>query len=69
MDIKMPEMDGHEAFKQIRLFNATIPIIAQSAYSFPEEIEHIKRTGFNEFLSKPLDKEKLFAAINKYMVG
>lgn len=69
MDIKMPEMDGHEAFKQIRLFNATIPIIAQSAYSFPEEIEHIKRTGFNEFLAKPLDKEKLFATINKYMLG
>jgi signal transduction histidine kinase/CheY-like chemotaxis protein len=69
MDIKMPEMDGHEAFKQIRLFNKSIPIIAQSAYSFPEEIEKIKRTGFNEFLSKPLDKEKLFAAINKYMLG
>ena len=34
-----------------------------------QEIEKIKRTGFNEFLSKPLDKEKLFAAINKYMLG
>lgn len=69
MDIKMPEMDGHEAYREIRKFNTKVPIVAQSAYSFPEEVAKIKKTGFNEFLSKPLDKEKLYAVIKKYMVS
>ena len=66
MDIKMPILDGHEAFKKIREFNTTIPIIAQTSYSFEEEIEKIKKTGFNNFISKPLDKEKLLEMVGKY---
>jgi signal transduction histidine kinase/CheY-like chemotaxis protein len=67
MDIKMPELDGHETFKKIREFNKKIPIIAQTAYSFPEEIEKIKKTGFTDFISKPIEKEKLFKLIKLHM--
>ena len=67
MDIRMPKLDGHETFKKIREFNKFIPIIAQTAYAFPEEIEKIKSTGFNDFLSKPIDKNKLFELVKKYM--
>jgi signal transduction histidine kinase len=67
MDIKMPKLDGHETFKKIREFNKLIPIIAQTAYAFPEEIEKIKTTGFNDFISKPIDKDKLFELVKKYM--
>ena len=52
MDIKMPVIDGYEAFAEIRSQNKTIPIVAQTSYSFPEEIEKIKNTGFNDFISK-----------------
>ena len=46
--------------------NKTLPIIAQTSYSFPEEVEKIKKLGFNDFISKPLDKERLYELVKKY---
>lgn len=66
MDIKMPNLDGYGAFEKIRELNQTIPIIAQTSYSFPEEVEKIKQLGFNDFISKPLDKERLYELVKKY---
>ena len=66
MDIKMPNLDGYGAFEKIREFNQTLPIIAQTSYSFPEEVEKIKKLGFNDFISKPLDKERLYELVKKY---
>jgi signal transduction histidine kinase/CheY-like chemotaxis protein len=66
MDIKMPNLDGYGAFVKIREFNTEIPIIAQTSYSFPEEVEKIKQLGFNDFISKPLDKERLYELVKKY---
>lgn len=60
MDIKMPIMNGFEAFKMIRTFNQSIPIIANTAYSSPEDKEKIMNAGFTNYLSKPLNKEKIF---------
>lgn len=66
MDIKMPNLNGYEAFQKIREFNTEIPIIAQTSYSFSEEIDRIKEIGFNDYLSKPLDKVKIAAILKKY---
>jgi len=66
MDIKMPNLNGYEAFQKIREFNTKIPIIAQTSYSFSEEIDRIKEIGFNDYISKPLDKMKIAALIKKY---
>lgn len=66
MDIKMPNLDGYGAFEKIREFNTTLPIIAQTSFSFPEEVEKIKKIGFNDFISKPLEKEKLYELVKKY---
>ena len=66
MDIKMPNLNGYEAFLRIREFNPDLPIIAQTSYSFSEEIEKIKEIGFSDYISKPLDKEKIHLIIKKY---
>ncbi len=66
MDIKMPNLDGYGAFEKIREFNQTLPIIAQTSYSFPEEVEKIKELGFNDFISKPIDKERLYELVKKH---
>ncbi|WP_313805100.1 response regulator [Flavobacterium sp.] len=66
MDIKMPNMDGYEAFEAIRKFNSGIPIIAHTSYSFPEEIQKIKDIGFTDYISKPLSKEAVVSMVNKY---
>lgn len=59
MDIKMPEMDGFEATAQIRKLSKTIPIIAITAYAFPEDQERILNSGFNGYLSKPINSLEL----------
>ena len=59
MDIKMPEKDGFEATAQIRKLSKTIPIIAITAYAFPEDQERILNSGFDGYLSKPKNSLEL----------
>ena len=65
MDIKMPVMDGHEAYVEIRKINSKVPIIAQTAYSLSQDISKINETGFNAYINKPLNKQTLLDLINK----
>ena len=67
MDIKLPKMDGIEATKVIRGFNAEVPIIAQTAYAFKSERERILQAGCNEYLPKPITKHKLYELLSKYL--
>ncbi|MGM0613079.1 MAG: PAS domain S-box protein [Bacteroidota bacterium] len=66
MDIKMPDMDGLEATKEIRKFNKTIPIIAQSAYALHGDKEKAIKSGCNDYITKPINKEDLHELIHKY---
>ena len=66
MDIKMPEMDGYEATKQIRIFNKEVIIIAQSAFQISDIKEKAETIGFNDYLSKPIKKTLLNELIRKY---
>ena len=61
----MPYLNGFNATKQIRKFNSTVPIIAQTAYSTIEEREEARNVGCNDFISKPIEKEVLIDAVNK----
>lgn len=69
MDIQMPEMDGIEATKNIKANPdyAQIPIIAISAYAFEENIKEIMKSGVNDYISKPIQKEELIFKINKLL--
>jgi PAS domain S-box-containing protein len=66
MDIKMPEIDGYEATRQIRVFNKDVIIIVQTAFSLTYEREKAFEAGCNDFISKPIDKAKLFELMKKY---
>ena len=63
MDIMMPDMDGYEATRAIRLSEkvdaADIPIIALTANAFAEDAKAAHEAGMNAHLSKPLDFNKL----------
>ncbi len=67
MDIKMPEMDGLAAIKEIRKTNSQLPIIVQSAYSMPEDRNLSFEAGANDFISKPIGTEKLLRIIDKHL--
>ena len=67
MDIQMPIMDGYEATKVIREYDSKIPIIALSANAMKEDIEKSKQIGMDEHLNKPIDIEKLYETLLKYL--
>ncbi|SFA71015.1 Signal transduction histidine kinase [Flavobacterium swingsii] len=63
MDIKMPILSGYEALAKIKVFSPELPIIAQTAYSSSEDQEKMKQAGFVNYITKPINKEKLFQII------
>ncbi len=65
MDARKPELDGVEAVKLIREFNRKVYIIAQTAYAHTDYKSIIIRAGCNEFIEKPVDKNKLLNLILK----
>jgi len=67
MDMKMPVMNGYEATQEIRKFNKTVPIIAQTAYALSEDAEKSFKAGCNEHIAKPIEREKLFYLVNKFI--
>ncbi len=69
MDMKMPEMDGFEATRQIRGFNKDVIIIAQTAYGLSGDREKALDAGCNDYIAKPIIREELFALIQKYFKG
>jgi CheY-like chemotaxis protein len=66
MDIKMPEMDGYEATRQIRQFNREVTIIAQTAYALSGDREKALEAGCNDYISKPIKKEDLVELLLQY---
>lgn len=68
MDIMMPVMSGIEATVEIRKFNKNIPVIAQTAFAMAGDRELIISAGCNDYLAKPVRREKLFELIRRVMV-
>lgn len=66
MDMKMHEMDGFEATRQIRHFNKKVVIIAQTAFTLTGDRERAIEAGCNEYISKPIHKEQLLGLIKKF---
>jgi len=66
MDIKMSNMNGYEATKQIRLFNKSVIIIAQTALAFTGDREKAIEAGCNDYITKPISNNVLIAMIKKY---
>ncbi len=67
MDINMPVMNGYDATFNIRKLRPTLPIIAQTALLSETEMKQFISAGFNTIISKPINKEKLIAAIMQYV--
>jgi len=67
MDMKMPIMNGIEASKRIRKINTVVPIIALTANALDTDKNLAREAGMNDYLHKPIDIEKLYRLIYKYL--
>jgi CheY-like chemotaxis protein len=68
MDLKMPEMDGFEATRQIKLLRSNLPVIAVTAYSGTEDQQRALEAGCDDLITKPLKKEFLFKKLEEFGV-
>lgn len=67
MDIRMPEMNGYEAVKEIKQLKPNIPIIAQTAYTLSDEQKSCIEAGCDDYISKPIEIETLLKKIARYL--
>ncbi len=68
MDIRMPEMDGLEATRQIRSRSPETPyIIALTANAMMQDREKCMAAGMNDFLAKPITRANLETVIERYL--
>ena len=69
MDMQMPVMDGLEATRIIRTLpnGKDIPIVAVTANAQEQDKQKAFASGMNDFLSKPIDPEQLFAMLHKWL--
>lgn len=72
MDIQMPKMNGYQAVNKIRELEKKnkadqTKIIALTAYALDSDKDRALREGFDDHLTKPIKKDKLFAVIDEYL--
>ncbi|MBI2477249.1 MAG: response regulator [Planctomycetia bacterium] len=71
MDVQMPEMDGLEATKAIRLRERStgqhVPIIAMTAHAMKGDRERCLEAGMDAYVSKPVRPKALFAAMHRVL--
>ena len=71
MDLQMPEMDGYEAARTIRMSgvpgSGKIPIIAMTANVFREDVEKCLDAGMNGHIGKPIDFDELLEKLKQYL--
>jgi CheY-like chemotaxis protein len=67
MDIKMPNINGLEATRQIKAIRPQLPVIAQTAYAMQDDEYKALQAGCNDYISKPIDANKLISLMKKYL--
>jgi two-component system, cell cycle response regulator DivK len=71
MDIQMPDMDGMEALRRLRMDERTaaIPVLAVTAQAMRGDRERFIAAGFDGYLSKPVDIDELLETVRQHCEG
>lgn len=67
LDIRLPDASGWELISEIRKFRSNLPVIAKTAYAMASDARKSLELGFSDYISKPVNKERLFLLIDKWL--
>ena len=69
MDIQLPDIDGIEALRRIRLERAldALPVIAVSASVMPDDQQKIVTSGFDAFVTKPINLKQFVETVKRFL--
>jgi len=67
MDIRMPDMNGHQAARKLRQKGITTPIIALTAGVLKEDREECIKSGCDYYLPKPVNMQKLYEILSLFL--
>ena len=69
LDIQLPDFDGVTALKRLRADAATrdIPVLAVSASAMPDDQQRILSSGFNEYITKPIQIQRFVETVERYI--
>jgi signal transduction histidine kinase len=67
MDIRLPDINGYEATRQIRKHKPDLKIIAQTAYAAQDEKQKAYDAGCDDYISKPTQKDSLLSILHKHL--
>lgn len=67
MDIRLPGINGYQAMKSIKEQNPQMPVIAQTAFAMAEDSQNCLEQGFDDYISKPINRQLLMKMINAHL--
>lgn len=69
MDIQMPEMDGMETTRRLKVLNLVgmPPIVAMTAYAMKEDRERFLAAGMDDYLAKPIRAQQLIQTVSRWV--
>ena len=69
LDIKMPDLDGHETFRRLRAIEPAARVIISSGYDQESDKERLLREGVAAFVGKPYRVEELVRTVGSVIEG
>ncbi|MBT8415669.1 MAG: response regulator [Boseongicola sp.] len=66
MDLQMPVLDGIAATRALRKKGAQVPIVALTANAFADDQRQCLEAGMNDFVAKPITREKIHSILQKF---